>query len=159
MTGLHRAVKEALVIALVAATLGFMNSALRGKGVFAAVGSPSSPLHAPVSPTMIHLPEAKDLFESEEALFIDARHEFEYAHGHIPGALNLPISEFDARRTVVDFLPKDRILITYCDGVECNSSINLATKLHEAGFSGVRIFFGGWNEWTSQDLPTEATRP
>ncbi|MEX2117657.1 MAG: rhodanese-like domain-containing protein [Bacteroidota bacterium] len=106
---------------------------------------------------MIHIAEAKHRFESGGALFIDARHAFDFAHGHIRGAVNLPLDEFDSRAGFVDSLPKNKILITYCDGVECNSSIGLASKLRDAGFSGVRIFFAGWSEWQNQNLPTETS--
>jgi rhodanese-related sulfurtransferase len=108
---------------------------------------------------MIHLPEVKALFDSGTALFIDARHTFEFARGHIRGAVNLPLNEFESRSGMVDSLPRNKILITYCDGVECNSSIGLAARLRDAGFSGVRIFFAGWSEWQAQNLPTEATAP
>ena len=154
MTRFQRAVREALAIALVGATLGFAYTALQGRGVFAPDG-PQTSVSVSASPTMVQLPEALRLFELNQALFIDARHTFEYSRGHIPGAVSLPIGEFDTATDLLASLPKDKVLITYCDGAECNSSINLAAKLHETGFSGVRIFFGGWNEWTGQDLPIE----
>jgi 3-mercaptopyruvate sulfurtransferase SseA len=47
------------------------------------------------------------------------------------------------------------VLVAYCDGQECNSSINLALKLDSLGYSNVKIFFGGWREWTNSSQPTE----
>ncbi len=157
MTRFRSALREAIAITAGAAVLGFASTAIRNTGVFAS-GSPPKPLSLRTdSPTMIHLPEAKELFGSGTALFIDARHTFEFDRGHIPGAINLPLNEFDSRAGMVDSLPRNRILITYCDGVECNSSIGLAARLRDAGFFGVRIFFAGWSEWRAQNLPTEAT--
>ncbi len=161
MTRFRNAFREAMVIAACAAILGFTSTAIRNKGVFAPNGSLSHvPQGArPDSPTMIHLPEAKGLFESGEALFIDSRNGFDFARGHIRGAVNLPLNEFDNRASFVDSLPKNRILVTYCDGIECNSSIGLASRLSDAGFQGVRIFFAGWSEWQAQNLPTETGAP
>ncbi len=106
-------------------------------------------------PKMIHLPEAQQLRNSGVALFIDSRHEFDYKLGHIAGAINIPLKDFDARVGELGGYPKDKPIVVYCDGAECNSSIEFAAKLFGSGFSNVRIFFGGWREWTAGNLPTE----
>lgn len=161
MRGFRQSLVEALVLATCATVLGFASTAIRSKGIFAASVSlsPATENVRTVSPTMVQLPEAKRLFESGEALFLDARHAFDFARGHIRGAVNIPLNEIDHRPGLLDSLPRNKVLITYCDGVECNSSIGLAARLRDAGFSGVRIFFAGWNEWQGQNLPTEATAP
>lgn len=107
---------------------------------------------------MIGVQEAQELFQSGTALFVDSRHEFDYKLGHIKGAVNIPLKDFGTRMDVLAKLPRDRTLVTYCDGAECNSSIELASRLHMAGFSGVKIFFEGWNVWKSLNLPTEAAQ-
>jgi len=93
---------------------------------------------------MISLVKAKEVFESENALFVDARHEFDFQQGHIRGAVNVSLKDFDIHVAHVNKIPKDRLLIVYCDGAECNSSIELSVKLMESGFTNVKIFFGGW---------------
>lgn len=157
MSRLRQSSREGLGIILCATVLGFAVTAIRDKGVFAGESPATSATRQPPgdSPTMIHLPQAIALYESGQGLFIDARHALEYRRGHIRGAINLPLHEFEIRRSQVDSLPRDKVLITYCDGVECNSSIGLAARLREAGFSGVKIFFAGWNEWQQQNLPSE----
>ena len=104
---------------------------------------------------MISLATAKELFESNNALFIDARHEFDYQAGHIRGAVNIALNKFDTHLTRLNKISKDKLLIVYCDGAECNSSIELAVKLMESGFTNVKVFFGGWQEWNSAKLPIE----
>ncbi|MEX1140499.1 MAG: rhodanese-like domain-containing protein [Bacteroidota bacterium] len=161
MTRHRQRFREAAVLAACAVVLGFSSTAIRSKGVFgpnASVG-PTAQGVRPDSPTMIQLPEAIHLFESGEALFVDARHAFDFARGHIRGAVNLPLNEFDSRTGLLDSLPRNRVLITYCDGVECNSSIGLASRLRDAGYSGVRIFFAGWSEWQAKNLPMETNTP
>lgn len=155
MTPLRRAMREALALAVAATVLGFLYTGIGGKGIFAS--EKSSPSISQAAPTMIHLQEARELQESGEALFIDARHPMEFARGHIPGALNIPLGELDQRKEQLEALPRDKILVTYCDGVQCNSSLALAVKLREAGFPSIRVFFSGWNEWTGNNLPVEAT--
>lgn len=155
MTRWRRAAREALTLAVSATILGFVYTGMGGKGIFAS--EPSATAAGQTSPGIIHVQEARQLHESGEALFIDARHPLEYALGHIPGAVNIPLGDLELRRNQVDDLPKDRILVTYCDGVQCNSSLALAANLREAGFSSVRVFFAGWNEWTSNGLPVEAS--
>jgi len=104
---------------------------------------------------LIPLARAKELFESKSALFIDTRHEFDYKNGHIRDAVNVALNEFDTHRVRLDKTPKDKLLVVYCDGADCNSSIEMAIKLMELGFTNVTVFFGGWQEWKSADLPVE----
>jgi rhodanese-related sulfurtransferase len=104
---------------------------------------------------IISLAKATELFESKSALFIDSRHEFEYVMGHIRGAINVSLNEFDTHRTRLANIPKDKLLIVYCDGVDCNSSVELTLKLMELEFVNVKIFFGGWQEWKNGNLPID----
>jgi rhodanese-related sulfurtransferase len=42
---------------------------------------------------------------------VDARNRDEYAAGHIPGAINIPLAELPERLTEI---PPDRPVVTYC---------------------------------------------
>jgi len=85
-------------------------------------------------------------------LFIDARHDFEYKMGHVRGAVNIALKDIDTRRNLLESISKEKMLIVYCDGAECNSSIELAIKLIELKFVNVKVFFGGWQEWKASNL-------
>ena len=104
---------------------------------------------------MISIEKAKELYESQGALFVDARHDFEYRMGHIHSAINIALKEIDTHRILIEGTPKEKILIVYCDGVDCNSSIELALKLMEWKFTNVKVFFGGWQEWKANNLPID----
>ncbi len=104
---------------------------------------------------MISRDEARSLFESGSAVFVDARHDFDFNLGHIKGALNVPLKDYDAKISALSGIPKDRMMIAYCDGAECNSSIELSVKLMKDGYTNVRIFFGGWREWVDANLPID----
>lgn len=153
----RQGIREALLITAAAAVLGFGYTFLTEKGFFARARTDHSTLIGR-SPSSIDLNESRALFESGKALFIDSRHAFDFKRGHIRAALNIPLTEMDSMQKTIASLPRDKTLIVYCDGAECNSSIELASKLHAQGFGGVRIFFGGWQEWTSQKLPAEVSQ-
>lgn len=104
----------------------------------------------------INLFEAQELYASGEALFIDSRPRDAYRDGHIMGAVSLPYEEAAGNFPLdVDIFPPDKTLVVYCEGSDCRSSENLALLLQETGVSGVRIFFGGWEEWVRAGLPIE----
>jgi rhodanese-related sulfurtransferase len=124
---------EAAVIVVASILLGFTYTAVSGKGLFGPSHDGTGGVTVPGedSSTFITYEEALDYFEKDKALFIDARHEYDYNLGHIPGARNLPLKEFESRNDILSSITKDKLLITYCDGAECNSSVELASKLYE----------------------------
>jgi rhodanese-related sulfurtransferase len=151
------ALREAMLIVLASILLGFAYTFVMKKGFF----SPPPPIaetKAEVAPVFISYEEAKAMFDANSALFVDARHEFDYKLGHIPKAINVPLKDFELSKSPLANTAKDKVIVTYCDGAECNSSIELAKKLSAAGFTNVKMFFGGWNEWQSHHLQTE-TKP
>lgn len=104
----------------------------------------------------ITLSEAMMEFQASNTIFLDARSEFDYKQGHIKGALNLPFEEFDDfYPKVASELPKDKTIIAYCDGTECELSLFLTRLLKEEGYQNLKIFFGVWAEWKEAGLPIE----
>ena len=55
--------------------------------------------------------EAKTRYDTGTALFVDVRDQEAYAAAHIPGALSLPLQEFE---TSYQALPRAAEIITYC---------------------------------------------
>lgn len=91
----------------------------------------------------------------QQAIFIDARSSYDFGMGHITGAISIPLQDFDTTHPLISALPRDQVFVTYCDGEACSSSIALATLMQAAGFSKVKVFFGGWNEWGEHHQATE----
>lgn len=107
----------------------------------------------------ITLAEAEDLFARAGAVFIDSRSREEFAAGHVPGALNIPLEESKQRLSGGDLpYPQERTLVVYCEGGDCQTSISLAKLIHDRGFRDTRIFRGGWTEWSAAGLPVEPPR-
>ncbi|MCX6133486.1 MAG: rhodanese-like domain-containing protein [Ignavibacteriales bacterium] len=156
MTRFKQALREAGILILVAGALGLIYTSATQKGLFARGPRSKPALRADVpAPSMISRDEARSLFESGAATFIDTRHNFDYDLGHIKGAINVPLKDYDLKKAALSEIPKARILIAYCDGAECNSSIELSVKLMKDGYRNVKIFFGGWREWVDAKLPVE----
>jgi len=87
-------------------------------------------------------------FQEGGATLIDARSSYAFSRGHIPGALSLPVSQYRASaESVLAGVPKDAPIITYCSGGSCQTSIQLANRLAEDGYTEVRAFYGGWGAW------------
>ena len=105
----------------------------------------------------ITLAEAEELFARGEAIFIDSRPEEDYGKGHILGALNIPLEEQKKNDLIAQHsLPQDQTLVVYCDGDECQSSVELAKILHQRRFASIKVFFRGWAEWIKAGLPRSA---
>jgi rhodanese-related sulfurtransferase len=102
----------------------------------------------------ISLADAITLFQSGQAVFVDAREAEEYALGHIEGALALdPLSfgqDFPALRERMEGMT----VVTYCDGEHCELSHELAEQLKSMGLQDVRVLKNGWSLWRDQGLPT-----
>ncbi len=106
---------------------------------------------------LITLEEAEDLWRTgAAAVILDARAGKLFRQGHVPGALNVPAAE--AGQTLPSDLlggARDKTVVVYCEGGDCQSSLALAKRLHDEGFRDIRVFGGGWAEWTKAGLPEE----
>lgn len=105
---------------------------------------------------MVTLQEAEDLWAGGAAVVLDARAARLFAAGHVPRARNLPAAESGLKiPSDVLEMTRDRTLVVYCEGGDCQSSLALAKRLHDDGFRDVRVFTGGWAEWQEAGLPEE----
>ena len=107
----------------------------------------------------VGLGEFHSAVESKSALILDARPSVFFEQGHVPGALNLARDAF-ARdyRQLAPLLKSatDKAIIVYCAGGDCHDSRLVANALMSLGFSNVRVFTGGWEEWSKARLPVSA---
>jgi rhodanese-related sulfurtransferase/DNA-binding MarR family transcriptional regulator len=95
--------------------------------------------------------ELDRLVRRDGAVLIDVRPAVEYASGHVPGALSIPVEEL-ARR--LDELPRDRRIIAYCRGAYCLFADEAVALLRREGFDALRLE-GGWPEWRAEGRPLE----
>lgn len=91
------------------------------------------------------------LYEGTKNYLIDARGADKFAQGNIKGSVNYYGGEVQSR--IPDLLanvPRDRVILIYCDGGECELSHHVADVLKQFGYGPVFIYTGGWAEWTSK---------
>jgi rhodanese-related sulfurtransferase/DNA-binding transcriptional ArsR family regulator len=82
---------------------------------------------------------------------IDLRPVEEYAAGHVPGAINVPLPELQKR---LRDLPKGKEIIAYCRGPYCLMSFTAVKMLRGRGHKARRLE-AGLPEWRSAGLPVQ----
>ena len=87
----------------------------------------------------------------ENAIWIDARPDEEFARDHVPGALSL--NEDRWNELLPQFLavwsPEKKIVV-YCSSQSCNASREVAHRLRNQAqppMQNVFVLEGGWEEW------------
>ena len=90
--------------------------------------------------------------------FLDARPYYDYALGHIPGAVHVPLHERDFEDRLWDFLASPRSqptipVVVYCSGCCSTDSLFLALRLKESGFTSISIYKDGYPGWLRADRP------
>jgi rhodanese-related sulfurtransferase len=85
---------------------------------------------------------------------VDARTPETYARGHVPGSINMPHRTIDS--STAASLPRDNVIVTYCDGIFCNASTKAAAKLTALGFR-VKEMLDGMEGWRKEGYPVEQT--
>lgn len=111
----------------------------------------SKPFSQPIA---IKLSRAYQLYK-QGVIFIDSRSKEEYAQGHIKGAINIPFYESEKYEDVLSKIDKNDLIVTYCSGEDCDTSILHGDELFEKGYKRVYIFHGGWNDWLDAGYPVE----
>ncbi|WP_058556771.1 metalloregulator ArsR/SmtB family transcription factor [Thiohalocapsa sp. ML1] len=97
------------------------------------------------------LPAAELLARARDGLVtvLDVRPAEEFAQGHVPGAINMPLERLEARLAE---LPADRQVVAYCRGPWCVLSFEAVARLRAAGFDARRLE-DGLPEWRRAGLP------
>ncbi|MBI3526085.1 MAG: metalloregulator ArsR/SmtB family transcription factor [Betaproteobacteria bacterium] len=80
---------------------------------------------------------------------LDVRPPEEYAAGHLPGAINIPVEDLSAR---LRKLPKGHEVIAYCRGPYCLLSVDAVALLREKGYQARRLA-DGYPEWVAAGFP------
>ncbi len=107
-------------------------------------------------PIEIGLEKAKEFYDLGGLMVCDAREETEFAMGHIAGALFTPHDEFVADVEWLDATAKSpKPIMIYCDGGDCELSLNLGFALNESGHRRILIFKDGYPAWEDAGYPTE----
>jgi rhodanese-related sulfurtransferase len=99
--------------------------------------------------------ELLDRLRAGSAAILDVRPEDEFASGHLPEALNIPLAQLERRLAE---LPPDREIVAYCRGPWCVLSFEAVALLRQRGYQARRLE-DGFPEWKTAGLPTSQSPP
>lgn len=85
---------------------------------------------------------ARELESMKGVVLLDVRTPKEFKHGHIPGAVHVPLTEIGSR---VKKLKKDKEIVVYCQSG--NRSIWAIKRLIAMGYKNLYNLKGGYNAW------------
>ncbi len=90
-----------------------------------------------------------------EVTVVDALPASYFEQLHLPGAVNLYVEEAADRAATV--LPdKSAAIVTYCSNESCPNSEGVARTLRRLGYTDVRKYREGIQDWVEAGLPTES---
>ena len=82
---------------------------------------------------------------------LDVRPPEEYAAGHVPGAVNVPLSELEH---YLKKLNPEQEVVAYCRGPHCVLAFDAVACLRKRGLKARRLE-DGYPEWKTAGLPVE----
>ena len=80
---------------------------------------------------------------------LDLRPEDEYAAGHLPHALSVPMEQLESR---LKTLPRDQQIVAYCRGPYCVLANEAVRILRAKGFQAAHLH-DGVAEWSAAGFP------
>ncbi len=120
-------------------------------------GSNSEASAAAKLPLSVNYEQVVKLLATPGVTFIDARKVEEHEKAALKNSLNVDMVQFpedpgyrDQSMRLLYSLPKDRPVVAYCGGGNCELSHELCDVLIQMGFSKVFIYLGGWTEYSEK---------
>ena len=95
------------------------------------------------------------LEDGVDFVLVDALAPMVYAHSHLPGALNIPPSDVQPERLARRIPDLGTEIVVYCSNPQCDDSIVTGERLQSLGYTNVRHYAGGKDEWRERGLPLE----
>jgi rhodanese-related sulfurtransferase len=94
------------------------------------------------------------LAAGEPVQFVETLRAEHFAQGHLPGAVHIHFEEVEDRAP--ELLPDtDALIVTYCSNTACQNSRIAAEKLAKLGYSNVRRYEEGKQDWSEAGLELE----
>jgi rhodanese-related sulfurtransferase len=104
--------------------------------------------------TLVTRTELEALMAAGAVTVVDALPPAYYDQQHLPGALNLVESDVDLQAPTL--LPdRSATIVTYCSNAACGNSKAVAHRLERLGYTDVRTYREGIQDWVEAGLPTE----
>ena len=106
-------------------------------------------------PTPIDRDGVRAVVDAGTAIVVEALPAPYYDDAHLPGARNLP---HDSDETAISAVLPDRAatVVVYCSNLACQNSTSLSRRLVQLGYTDVREYEAGKEDWITAGLPTES---
>ena len=99
--------------------------------------------------------ELKASIDAGTVTVVDALGGEYHAKQHLPGAVPLVAADVDAQAPAL--LPdRGAAIVTYCSNPACPNSGQVADRLTALGYTNVRKYREGIEDWVAAGLPTES---
>ncbi len=108
--------------------------------------------------TTITRDELRTALEDGSVTVVETLRAEHFEQGHIPGAIHI---HFEAVGELAPKLLPDRdaAIVTYCSNTQCRNSEIAANQLAKMGYSNVRKYAEGKDDWAESGLPLEVGVP
>ena len=101
-------------------------------------------------PVDINPAKTNEIRSRDDVVILDVREDWEYAEGHVPGAVWIPLGELPTR---LNDIPKDKTVVAvFRSG---NRSSQATSFLRGQGFDNVHNMTGGMNDWQQAGYDVE----
>lgn len=97
----------------------------------------------------IDMATLQDRVDHDAVILVDVRPPDEYAAGHWPGALSMPVETLADH---LEDLPRDRMIAAYCRGPYCVLSVQAVALLRQQGIHAVRLL-DDVSQWRARGWP------
>ena len=98
--------------------------------------------------------ELNRAISSNEVTVVETLRTEHFAQGHLPGAIHIHFEELTVKAPAL--LPdKDTPIVTYCSNTACANSEVAANQLAAMGYTNVRRYPEGKQDWQEAGLPLE----
>jgi rhodanese-related sulfurtransferase len=94
------------------------------------------------------------LAAGEQVQFVETLRSEHFAQGHLPGAVHIHFEEVEERAPEL-LTNKDALIVTYCSNTACQNSRIAAEKLAKLGYTNVRRYEEGKQDWAEAGLELE----
>jgi rhodanese-related sulfurtransferase len=108
-------------------------------------------------PATITRDELLAALEQPGTVLIEALAAEQYEAEHLPGALNLP-GDLDAGTAARLAPDRSALVVTYCSGEACRRSKTAARAFEQLGYTNVKVYEGGKDDWAQAGRPFHGTR-
>jgi rhodanese-related sulfurtransferase/predicted double-glycine peptidase len=104
--------------------------------------------------------EVAERLGQPDVTIIDARFADDYAYGHVPGAINIPIySSLVDRSQALANIPKWHQVIVYCQSRNCLWGEIIGSDLWHRGYRRLAVYRGGYREWEEYERKRQGKKP